>query len=304
MHTRFVEVAADADQKQTARFEQWTAAEGVRFADAEARADYRERVTLIKDAIQLRRVPGRVPICPSAGFFPIEYAGVSMFDAMYDYDALQRCWERYHAELEPDAYHGPANIVPGKVLDILDLKLYRWPGHGVAKDSEYQFVEAEYMTADEYPDLIDDPTAFFLNAYFPRIFGSLKPFENFPLLPPMNEIPVIPPTFARFAGEDMDRAFESLRRAGEEALRWRAACARINAIVMGRGIPAFSGGFTKAPFDVIGDSLRGTTGVMLDIFRHPDELKEACERLTPIMVKSVLPVPFSMALLPAPVGAS
>jgi uroporphyrinogen-III decarboxylase len=55
---------------------------------------------------------------------------------------------------------------------------------------------------------------------------------------------------------------------------------------MGRGFPAFSGGFTKAPFDVIGDSLRGTTGVMLDIFRHPDELKEACERLTPIMVKS------------------
>jgi uroporphyrinogen-III decarboxylase len=54
---------------------------------------------------------------------------------------------------------------------------------------------------------------------------------------------------------------------------------------MGKGFPSFSGGFTKAPFDVIGDSLRGTTGVMLDIFRYPDELKEACERLTPIMVK-------------------
>jgi len=34
---------------------------------------------------------------------------------------------------------------------------------------------------------------------------------------------------------------------------------------------------TKAPFDVIGDSLRGTKGVMLDMFRYPDELKEACE---------------------------
>ena len=55
---------------------------------------------------------------------------------------------------------------------------------------------------------------------------------------------------------------------------------------MGNGFPSFSGGFTKAPFDVIGDSLRGTTGVMLDMFRHPDELKEACERLVPMMVKS------------------
>jgi uroporphyrinogen-III decarboxylase len=48
----------------------------------------------------------------------------------------------------------------------------------------------------------------------------------------------------------------------------------------------FAGGFTKAPFDVIGDSLRGTRGVMLDMFRCPDMLKEACERLTPIMVKN------------------
>ncbi|UCD82661.1 MAG: uroporphyrinogen decarboxylase, partial [Desulfobacterales bacterium] len=127
--------------------------------------------------------------------------------------------------------------------------------------------------------------AFFLNTYFPRIFGSLKPFENFPLLPPVNEIPVIPPTFMRFGGEAMQSALQHLAHAGEEALRWRAAVADINGSIMGRGFPAFSGGFTKAPFDVIGDSLRGTTGVMLDIFRHPDELKEACERLTPIMVK-------------------
>ena len=55
--------------------------------------------------------------------------------------------------------------------------------------------------------------------------------------------------------------------------------------IMGKGFPAFAGGFTKAPFDVIGDSLRGTKGVMLDMFRYPDELKEACERLIPSMIK-------------------
>ena len=54
---------------------------------------------------------------------------------------------------------------------------------------------------------------------------------------------------------------------------------------MGKGYPAFSGGFTKAPFDVIGDSLRGTKGVMLDMFRYQEELKEACERLIPSMIK-------------------
>jgi hypothetical protein len=156
----------------------------------------------------------------------------------------------------------------------------------VAKEREYQFVEGEYMKAEEYQDLIDDPTGFFLTVYFPRIFGSLKPFETFPLLPPVNEIPVIPPTVMRFGTDAMQGAFQSLGQAGEEALRWRAAVGKISGRIMGRGFPDFTGGFTKAPFDVIGDSLRGTTGVMLDIFRHPDELKEACERLTPMMVKS------------------
>lgn len=286
MQERFIDISVEAEQKQEEQFSIWLRGEGIPFADADKEAAYRERVTLIKDAIQLRHIPNRVPICPSAGFFPNEYAGITMYDAMYDYEALSNAWECYHRDLEPDAYNGPTTIVPGKVLDILDLKLYRWPGHGVAKEREYQFVEDEYMKAEEYQDLIDDPTGFFLTVYFPRIFGSLKPFETFPLLPPVNEIPVIPPTVMRFGTDAMQGAFQSLGQAGEEALRWRAAVGKISGRIMGRGFPAFTGGFTKAPFDVIGDSLRGTTGVMLDIFRHPDELKEACERLTPMMVKS------------------
>ena len=286
MQERFIDISAEAEQKQEEQFSIWMRGEGIPFADADKEAAYRERVTLIKDAIQLRHIPNRIPICPSAGFFPNEYAGITMYDAMYDYVALSNAWECYHRDLEPDAYNGPTTIVPGKVLDILDLKLYRWPGHGVDKEREYQFVEDEYMKAEEYQDLIDDPTGFFLTVYFPRIFGSLKPFETFPLLPPVNEIPVIPPTVMRFGTDAMQGAFQSLGQAGEEALRWRAAVGKISGRIMGRGLPAFTGGFTKAPFDVIGDSLRGTTGVMLDIFRHPDELKEACERLTPMMVKS------------------
>lgn len=286
MQERFIDISAEAEQKQEEQFSIWLRGEGIPFADADKEAAYRERVTLIKDAIQLRHIPNRIPICPSAGFFPNEYAGITMYDAMYDYEALSNAWECYHRDLEPDAYNGPTTIVPGKVLDILDLKLYRWPGHGVAKEREYQFVEDEYMKAEEYQDLIDDPTGFFLTVYFPRIFGSLKPFETFPLLPPVNEIPVIPPTVMRFGTDAMQGAFQSLGQAGEEALRWRAAVGKISGRIMGRGFPDFTGGFTKAPFDVIGDSLRGTTGVMLDIFRHPDELKEACERLTPMMVKS------------------
>ena len=259
MKERFLEVSAEAELKQNQRFDTWLSGEGIPFTDENAAAAYRERITLIKDAIQLKKPSSRIPVCPSAGFFPVQYAGVSMYDAMYDYEVLTRAWKKYCDDFTPDAYNAPTTVVPGKPLEILDFQLCKWPGQGVSKQQEYQYVEKEYMKADEYQDLIDDPTGYFMSTYFPRIFGSLKPLEKMPLFPPVNEIPCIPPALIPFG---------------------------LNGSIMGKGYPAFSGGFTKAPFDVIGDTLRGTTGIMLDMYRQPEELIEACERLTPFMVKS------------------
>lgn len=286
MKDRFVEVSTDADQKQEQRFDAWLEGKGIPFESPGAEAAYRQRVMLIKDAIQMKKTPQRIPICPSAGFFPVQYAGSSMYEAMYDYAALSRAWEKYCRDFAPDAYNAPTTIVPGRMLDILDFRLGRWPGHGVSEKSEYQYVEKEYMLADEYQELIDDPTGFFIKVYFPRIFGLLKALENMPLLPPVNEIPCIPPALFAFGAKDFQAALSKLAEAGDETIRWRDAVRQINGSMMGKGYPAFSGGFTKAPFDVIGDTLRGTREVLMDMYRHPDELIEACERITPFMVKA------------------
>ncbi|MHC4686824.1 MAG: uroporphyrinogen decarboxylase family protein [Planctomycetota bacterium] len=286
MKERWLEPAPDADEKLETQFETWISGANIPFASAEAKEAYKARATLIKDAIQLTKAPKRIPICPSAGFFPIQYAGVSMYDAMYDYDVLTQAWIKYCKDFTPDAYNAPTTIVPGRVLDILDFKLCRWPGHGVSKQLEYQYVEKAYMQAEEYQDLIDDPTGFFMNFYFPRIFGSLKSLDKIPLLPPVNEIVCVPPALISFGTEDVQKAFNHLVVAGEETVRWLTAVRQLNGTIMGKGYPAFSGGFTKAPFDVIGDTLRGTKEVLMDMYRHPDELIEACERITPFMIKS------------------
>jgi hypothetical protein len=169
MKERFLEVASDADEKQEKQFDTWLSGKGIPFISAEAQEAYKARVLLIKDAIQLKKQPRRIAICPSAGFFPVQYGGISMYDAMYDYDALSQAWKKYCDDLTPDAYNAPTTVVPGRVLDILDFSLCRWPGHGVSEKDGYQYVEKAYMKADEYQDLIDDPTGFFMNTYFRRI---------------------------------------------------------------------------------------------------------------------------------------
>ena len=285
MKDRWITPSPDAEEKQTQKFEAWKAGGNVPFESPDAKALYQHRVTLIKDAVQLEKVPERVPVCPASGHFPIEYAGITWSEAMYDYQKLTWAWEKYHEDFATDVFNGPRGVVPGKSLDLLDFKLYRWAGNGLRDDQEYQFVEREYMAAEAYQDLIDDPTGFFLTDYFPKIFHGLAPFENFPMLPPVHEIPLVPPAMMPFGTPEMKKAMQLLGEAGDETHRWNAEVGRTSLQIMGRGLPSFSGGFSKAPFDVIGDSLRGTRGVLLDMFRHKDELMEACERITPFMVK-------------------
>jgi len=286
MKERWTEVNACAKDKQARQFATWLSGEGIPFKNPEAERAYQERIGLIKDAIQLLKPPVRIPVCPSASFFPARYAGLTLYDAMYDYNALARMWIEYCDDFAPDAYDGPVLMPPGRVFDLLDYILFKWPGHGVSKERSYQFVEGEYMKAEEYQDLIDDPSGYFLRVYFPRIFGALKPFESMPLLPLISELVLVPPAILPLGTPKVQKALHDLMDAAFEANRWANEIGVLNRTLTGMGYPILSGGLARAPFDVIGDSLRGTAGVMMDMYRHPDELLEACERMTPFMVKA------------------
>ena len=50
------------------------------------------------------------------------------------------------------------------------------------------------------------------------------------------------------------------------------------------GFPSYQCGAAKAPFDILGDTLRGTKGIMLDMYRQPDKLLQAMEAITPLLI--------------------
>ncbi len=146
------------------------------FQSPEAEKVYKERVLRIKDAIEMKKLPDRVPVAIFPSMFPWRYAGLTVQEAMYDYDKCVAAFTKFITDFDPDVQFGAAAPGPGKFFEILDYKLYSWPGHGVAPEHCYQCNEGEYMKPEEYDALIQDPTGYFINVYLPRVFGALGGF--------------------------------------------------------------------------------------------------------------------------------
>ncbi|MFN8455151.1 MAG: uroporphyrinogen decarboxylase family protein [Anaerolineae bacterium] len=273
------------DEKLEARFASWMSAEGIQFANPQAEQGYKQRTKMIKDAIQLKK-PERIPICPNVGFYPAAYAGVTAEEVMYDYDKLGRAWKKFNTDFMPDSLASSFIVGPGKLFELLDYKLYKWPGHGTAPHTPYQCVEDAYMRDDEYDLLITDPSGYWVRYYMPRILGALNPWQKLAPFTDLVELPFLGAVMVPVGLPDVQKSFESYLEAGRAALEWVAAFGAIDAEMMSTlGLPMLLGGFAKAPFDTIGDTLRGTRAVMLDKFRRPEKLLQAMEMLVPIQIE-------------------
>jgi uroporphyrinogen-III decarboxylase len=145
----------------------------------------------------------------------------------------------------------------------------------------------EYMTVDEYDAFLDDPADFLIRTYLPRISGTMAPLA---MLPP---IPTILPyylgltiLFGAASAMGVSSALESLIKALKEFGKLSENARRFSAEMKSLGFPVVLGSaMSHAPFDTIGDSLRGTRGIMLDMYRNPDKLQKAMEKLLPFAVQ-------------------
>ncbi|MBI4296098.1 MAG: uroporphyrinogen decarboxylase [Chloroflexi bacterium] len=269
------------NEKLEERFKLWLSPKTV-FADPQAEHLYKQRVKRLIDVIQLR-VPDRVPVSFAPGFFVARYAGITAETAMYDPEKLIQALRKFAQDFDVDTLGGGG--VPARPLEILDYKLYKWPGHGTPPNTGYQYVEAEYMKADEYDALIRDPSDFWLRTYLPRVFGALEPLKKLSSLTDIIELPMMSPYLVSLGAPDVQAAFQSLLEAGREAMKWVEAFRPFNREVAVAGFPRTAGGFCKAPFDTLGDTLRGTHGIISDMYRQPDKVLEAMERILAIEIK-------------------
>jgi uroporphyrinogen-III decarboxylase len=94
--------------------------------------------------------------------------------------------------------------------------------------------------------------------------------------------------FSAFDTPEIEAALEALLRAAKEAKRILSGAIAYAKKMRSLGFPQQFGGLAQAPFDTLSDFFRGTKGAMLDMFRRPDKVLEACEKLLPIMLESGL----------------
>ncbi|HWR08495.1 uroporphyrinogen decarboxylase family protein [Sporomusa sp.] len=151
----------------------------------------------------------------------------------------------------------------GPMYDALGVKTYKFPGRDLAPHVATQFVESEYMLADDYDALIANPAEFMLERFLPRVLGEMDKSST-------------RSHFAFLKAGLAQGTFAEIMR--NRSIQLQNQC----------GMPQPMTGAFVAPFDALGDVLRGLTGVLRDIRRQPDKVLEACEVLAPIMARFAL----------------
>jgi len=264
---------------------------GINFINPKAEANYKARAQRLIDVYNVKE-PDKLPVNLPIGDLPLRMAGLNAHTSMYEPEkAIEACKkfnEKYMDELE--VFAGSMGM-SGKALEMLDYKLYFWPGRGIPESAPgWQFIEGEYMTADEYDELILDPTDFWIRKYMPRVFGTLQPMTLFQPFTNITEN-VHVNQLAIFGTPQMQEMLQNLLKIGQEFQKHMKPSMEFAPMRTASGFPGMAGAFSKAPFDTIGDSLRGTSNIMKDMYRRPDKLLKALDVVADFTIANILNSP-------------
>jgi len=272
-------------ERREERFKKWLSTDDIEFVSPAVKKKYQERATRMIKAIKME-IPDRVPVHLTSGAIIAYNAGFTLKDVIYDYSKIIPAWTKWLQDYDQDTNDFPG-FFPARVYEILDNKTLKWPGHGLPDNASLQnFVEKEYMQADEYDLFINNPFDFGVRYFTPRTWGVFEPLEN---LPPLSSFQGLPQLLMMICQDpNFQKLFKTIWKASKENAKFQKVireCARLS---LEAGYPPLMGGVSQAPFDKIANSLRGTLGSSVDIYRQPEKLLEALESLVDKSIESAV----------------
>ncbi len=224
---------------------------------------YAQRLNRYMTAMR-NEMPDMVPIRPFVAEVTAVHAGYTCQQVTHDYEYALEAARRCAFDFDWDAVVCNMVYVWTGLTQALGLKYYGIPGIHIGPDVGFQYREPgeddAFMKADEYDQLIDDPTGFLYNVWLPRVSADMV-------------APGQPATYRHNlalvkGGMAMMQYFGAL---GHQNQLLRQECGTVSAIA----------GILKAPFDIIADKLRGYIGLVMDMHTQPDKVLAACEALVP-----------------------
>ena len=224
---------------------------------------YEESIKNIKNVMKGQRAD-HVPIL--ADFetsYACEYAGLDFMKAIWDYTGILKAYEKLLDDFEIDATFGLGWIPPQKSIFLGSRTWIQNRENGIM-----QHPEVMALSDSEYPELIANPVACIVKNVLPRMYSALGQSHE-------NTVKAITQAMLFEKGQMAD--FYN----------------RLFTITYEKEVPIYYGSMFYAPFDLIGDHLRGLTQVSLDMRRKKKELEAACEVLAPMMtdyIENTLPV--------------
>ncbi len=257
--------------------------------DTQQEDTFQIREQRVNDAVEIK-VPDRIPMYYFTGFYPIRHCGFTIKDAYYDMAKLTSAFDRTVSELKPDLYQPPSNYgsVSGKALEHVGMKQIKWPGYNLPDDVTFQFVEKEYISAEELDALLDDPSDFLFRYYLPRICGNLTGLGQMPSLKMIAGGYGAFNGLAMFAAPEIKSAFKALAAAIDESATWAFGLFGMMQKLQENGFPALAGATTLVPHDLVSDMFRGMRGAIMDMYRCPDKLLAVQEKVLPLLIESAI----------------
>lgn len=256
---------------------------------------YNERQARVLATVRCEQ-PDRIPVFGPFQKYPYQFGGITFRQAMNDYALARAACHKFLDYFQPDVDFGPIFAYPAQAMETIGWKAFKWPGHGLTDDVMYQYVDGEYMTADEYDEFVYDPSGFMFGKWAPRQFTAL---EGFAQLPPWRRFMWTGwMNIGAIAGPEMQEGFRLLTKFAGEINAWWGHQAQYWGELKEKGYPLAFAAWDWAPFDIIGDTLRGTRNILTDMRRRPGKLHDALEVATKIFIEygsgaAGAPVPFT-----------
>jgi len=243
---------------------------------------YNERQARVLAAARCQQ-PDRIPVFGPFQKYPYQFGGITFKQAMNDYALAREACHKFLDYFQPDVDFGPIFAYPAKAMETIGWKAFKWPGHGLSDDVMYQYIDGEYMTADEYDEFVYDPSGFMFGKWAPRQFTALQGFAQ---LPPWRRFMWTGwMNIGAIAGPEMQETFSQLTKFAGEINEWWGHQVQYWGELKEKGYPLAFAAWDWPPFDIIGDTLRGTRNVLADMRRRPSKLHDALEVATKIFIE-------------------